>query len=379
MIATRNMSIGQTQTDKSGLVLWTKEAAQVVPTLPPALTLVHRTSNDIACPMDIEAPILTPMSIGHKPRTNIHVKLSGLYQDVDDVLAGWAAHRKKSANIIAAIRLYEAVLQGDIDQIGQLLTPEQSHVLEAAFAKNAPSPVLESKESKKRSRTEYRGEVLAPEVEAIIDELVILCAKDRALNQADLVTYATRLHTAGYTDAQVKRWGAECWPQDWRAAKGERPSFKAVIDNIAAVKLLPAAGESPYLQDAYFQDRDDDPGTANPFARDDGLPPRQIDLLPPGHPQLQWWDALKGDLSVRIGKATFDTWIRPIAAIGFADADTLVLEVSGMYLRDWFVKQIEPFCVDAYNRMDRRGEGKDKPSIKFSVVVKGDDQYRGKG
>src|SRR5690606_16006240 len=104
------------------------------------------------------------------------------------------------------------------------------------------------------------------------------------------------------------------------------------------------------------------------------LPPRQ--LMPRFRGDLDWWSALKGDLEVRLNRATYDTRMRNVEAVGFADADTLVLEVANEYVKGWFHKSIEAFCIDAYNRMDKRGERYDKPSISFAVVIEGDDQYR---
>lgn len=219
-------------------------------------------------------------------------------------------------------------------------------------------------------------------IDAMIDALAAACMKFVRLvaHYAALKETAEQLVELGFTAEDVTLWRAKCWPDHWKAKKDQPiPTLKDVLDDIGIVKMLPSTVESvgsPYLNDPYFEGRDDHE-RPNPYAKPvDELPPRDIEYYEQHDPVFNWWHALKGQLEVQLNAPTYASWIKPLHAIGFADENTLVVEAPNKYMREWFEKHIEPACVETYNRMDRRGGNHKKPSIKFAVVVEGDEQYR---
>lgn len=172
----------------------------------------------------------------------------------------------------------------------------------------------------------------------------------------------------------------EWWKhEDWRGRRDERPTLKIVqatwlgalaSDNPVLPVSLPPQGSNPHeLAAAMYDDR------PNPYAKDDDeLPPRQIKLHKETDKEMKSWFATKGQLEVQLNQATFAMWIRPLKAIGYADPDTLVLEAANGGVAEWFHKHIEPAVKETYNRIDRRDNH--KPSIKFVVVIDGDNEYR---
>lgn len=238
-------------------------------------------------------------------------------------------------------------------------------------------------QDKKNAPLQSSGKVSPPQSDAeisMIDALATACVKDTKLKQhyRQLQDTARQVISAGYVAADVTRWRTECWPKHWKTKNQDIPTLKDVLDEIATVRALPvnviANGGSKYLNDPYFAD--DDLDDLPIVAAVDELPPRQIELHKETDSKLKGWFATKGQLEVQLNRATYDTWIRPMVAIGYADPDTLVLEASNSYVADWFHRHIEASVLETYNRIDQRCGKHKKPSIAFSVVVKGDMQYR---
>jgi hypothetical protein len=231
------------------------------------------------------------------------------------------------------------------------------------------------------------GRVICPECDKLatmIAALVTACSLDTKMHYGKLKDMALQLNGAGYSPDDVTRWRTKCWPDHWKAKKDQPiPRLTDVWEDISKVRVLPAdsapTSESefnPYLQDEYFKRRRDDDDPVDRFVKDEELPPRNIQpFANPDHAKQSWF-ATKGQLEVQLNRATFDTWIRPIEAIGYADETTMVLEANNAYIAEWFHRHIEHSTLETFNRIDQRGGKHKKPLMSFVVVIKGDDQYR---
>lgn len=308
----------------------------------------------------------TDMSLGQANRPWIQVRLTRPHPDVDDILAGWARQRKKSANMVAAIQLYEAVLQGNVEEVGRLMA-----AVGGRGGDVQDSLSLSYKESDSiKEIEEKREEAIPADIEALMQQLAITCRKDVKLNAVDLRETADKLHEAGYVAEDVKRWTAEVWPADWRGKKGDLPTFKNVINEIAKVRSLPTTSdENPYLQDAYFQrgERADELPVAMDASKE------TVTQLRRHHPRFDHWHSAIGHMSIAAYQAK-DVLVS-LLPIGFMDDDTLIVEVRGEQMRERLNKGLIHAITDQYNHIDYARSKGQRPPITIRLVLPGELTY----
>lgn len=137
--------------------------------------------------------------------------------------------------------------------------------------------------------------------------------------------------------------------------------------------LSTSAAPTRYTDDPYFAGRDDDDDLFMPIVTAD-LPPRQIDPL--DHGTARHWEQALAQSSNRLPASDGKAFEQDVKAIGMVGRDTIVIEFADDDRRKKFVKGFMAFVESQFNRFDDRASNGAKPPINFSLVVKGDNQYR---
>lgn len=294
--------------------------------------------------------------------------------DVERIVGNWKAENQASPRLAAAIRLYDAVLQGNVEQIRQMV-PLLGVALQPPppkRQKRAAPPPLESDSLKIQDSESERGSDLA---QAIVEVTAI----DYQLNTRSVDTLATKLEQAGYTAEEVRRWHTEWWlVHDWRGKKGERPGLKQVQELIGRIKTLqplpPVALAAPVdLNDpALVSDEDFEAHLKERYHSGDTRP-----TLTQGY-EADSWQAMMAEMAASVGAATFSAWLQRLRLVAFAKGhdgvDRFEAIVPDIYCKDW----IEKFALPGMRRKltwlyTHRQRAPDK---QVQIVIEVEDECR---
>ncbi len=118
-----------------------------------------------------------------------------------------------------------------------------------------------------------------------------------------------------------------------RLTKGARPDSAYLADpcHFLPLEFLEAIG----LRDP--------PATLDPDNESDSDSSPPVDGLsatdPPAGPAVRGWEAAVGQLKLEMPQAAFETWVRPVELVTYADG-VFVLGAPTIYARDWLESRI---------------------------------------
>lgn len=232
-----------------------------------------------------------------KPESNRHreyikVRISPKDADAAAIVEGWTAQKKGTENLAQAIRLYDALLRGDLDRVREI-APLLSAALGSTTKrqKRSSSPFKDS-DSFKSKDSEERGGTSSPELIAAICEVT---ASDPVVNQRKVNDLALTFEAANYTPIDVRLWKESVWANDWRGRRGDIPTLVELEALIGRVRTLPPVAV---------------PATNVPPEATEDIPPDDLPEIRTDTPQQQpirdkWWMAAMNDLELGIGRVTF--------------------------------------------------------------------------
>jgi hypothetical protein len=198
---------------------------------------------------------------------------------------------------------------------------------------------------------------LEPEIdEATQTRIAAICKVTRKvfeLDPDDVLELAFDLGDhGGFTADEILGWERRCYRTTWPGnQQGSRPpGLKDIRKRIGEVRELPAEGADRYLEDEYFQRREDD--LDNPF--EEAPPPRPTWQ---GNRAATVWFATMGHFEVSLGRATFEAWVKNTRLVDVSMRDdgteVFVALVRRPHQKDWierhFLHSLEKVLSDWCN------------------------------
>jgi hypothetical protein len=251
---------------------------------------------------------------------------------VERIVANWTAEKKAAPNVAAAIRLMDAILNGNLDYVRENY-PMVAEGLQKSQKRRA-TPSLKESDSYKEREPEKREEV-EPAVEQIAEAIQTITGRDRHLNR-DVYLLAADLHRLDYTVSDIDVWHKRCWPTSWPGDKGETPSLKLVRERIGQVRSLPVNQQgqpepNPYCDDPYFNRH-----------TDAELPPvEELPAWPPSGcsvPQRirDAWNLIREQTSQAIGWRGALHYLKDMKPLHYDPAlGTLYVSTFRLYQKEW--------------------------------------------
>lgn len=312
-----------------------------------------------------------PKTVKTRSRQLLKIRLEHA-DNAMNIVENWRLERQAAPKVVKAIELLAAIEAGNTDYIRENY-PLVVEALQKSKKRTATPPL---KESYKERESEEKSQ----EVELLATALFEATGSDPRLNPA-VYDLASQLHQADYTPDDVRLWYQQCWPNDWRGRKGDRPKLKEVQELVGQVRSLPQAPDgtspadasNPYLQDEYFSRHTD--AAIEPQLIPEPVPEHHV----PGWVQDRWLAAM-GQLQIQLNRATFDTWLKhtqPVHFAGDRNAGTLYVSVSHRYAKEWIDKHL----LTALNKLfddllNYDGQAKrrisEQPLFDVQIIVEGD-------
>src|SRR5262245_8365994 len=215
-------------------------------------------------PLVPDSPVKAGPVVPKKPRTKrpwIKERLSREEPDVENILANWRTEGQCSPNLLAAIRLYNAYLTGNIDAMRQF-----APMLPVVFGsgpkpRRSPSPSYSDSDLKKEDSLKGRGEeeVLEEELRPVETALADVTGMDIDIpsNEQKIRPVAIDLLRAHYTAEDIRTWRRRWWDKrhSW-GQQGKSPTLAMVTEHIRNVRDLPPEGPpvNVYLQHPFFKE-----------------------------------------------------------------------------------------------------------------------------
>ncbi|GEM_PF-5208591 len=175
------------------------------------------------------------------------IRLNPRDTDVERIVENWNVSGDGARNVAAAIRLYDAILRGDLDSVRQQV-PLLAPALAATFERPKPrkkrnaAPVLESFDLNQDQDSLIQGETQRDydrRMAEMIPALATTCGIDPALNERELRRTADLIVRGGYLVEDLVYWHNQWWlVEDWRGRKGELPTLRDVREHLGKVKAL---------------------------------------------------------------------------------------------------------------------------------------------
>lgn len=245
----------------------------------------------------------------------IKVRLGRTDLDVQPIIDQWTSQRKGALNVATAIRLYDAILRGDLDAVREIC-PLLVALVGTSQEAPADPPVLDSDSVNQISTKAIKDS----EGESVAAAIVEVTGFDYKLNKSEIDKLAGQLVKGDYTADDIRRWYSGWWClKDWRGRdRGERPKPKDIQQLIARVRELPpvidqappAAAQTPAV---------------NPYLV--GVPDYDLEELPapaatrPQAVRNDWWLALMMQLENQLNHGTFQEWIKRLLLVGVEHGD----------------------------------------------------------
>jgi hypothetical protein len=353
-------------------------------------TLPRQVATDLSADLDLPvAPASCPGTVSPeskaKDRTRIHVRLSRVFLDVENILANWSAAGKCAPTIVKAIRLMDAINKGDLaaaldscPELGLLIDrrPDRARGF---------SPSYKNQDSKD-SRSDQEGD---PDREAAIQTLI---AKLKALTgdvrKAKLRATAELLHDEDqpFSVTDLDTWLERVWPEHWkRKTKGQpRPDLASIEETIGQVRDLPAL----LVPTAAAQSNNSrpDPYTGKTLAEETEAAAYWSERreLMRARPELDrkltrynWeydmWLAEMGQLQIQLNRSTYNTWLSHLRLIDIQrPADGRIVftaEAPHHYAQDWIERHLKESMVIALTDLLTPGTRRDEPRVALAVEL----------
>lgn len=201
----------------------------------------------------------------------IKLFLRATYIDVEQIIAKWTSEKKASVRVATAIRIYDAVMQGDIELARQIDPMFISAIQNAKkVRKNNFTPPLIESDSVIKGENEEEEEIEEVGFFNLLEAIRKVTGSDWRVN-SKVSFEARRLVKAGYQAEHVYMFGLWFSENDWRGRdKQERPTFKDLLSRIGIIAKTDTvdpnlgqiwvskvdAPENLYLSDPYFKNRE---------------------------------------------------------------------------------------------------------------------------
>lgn len=203
----------------------------------------------------------------------IKVYLRATYIDVQRIINRWTKDKKASLRLATAIRIYDAVMTGNIELARQIDPMFISSIQNAKKArKNNFTPPLIESESVIRGENDDEEEISEVGFFDLLEAIRKVTGSDWRINPK-VSLEAKKFANAGYQAGHIYQFGLWFDKNDWRGRdKGEKPTFKDLVGRIGVIAKTDLVGAesgqfwasqidsptNPYLDDLYFKNRGDE-------------------------------------------------------------------------------------------------------------------------
>ena len=187
--------------------------------------------------------------------------------------------------------------------------------------------------------------MLDTEFQLLLFTLQATCGCDPVLNPTDLDD-AYRLYCAQYRARHIERFVREVWPQCWPGNKGERLTIPWLLKLIGFTRShgMPVAqeasapsGDSPYLADPYFADKQGDHVAELSSCGDRAA---SICVSIPAQVESAWRSTV-GLLKTQVKGwlNEYDNWLAHVEIVAYTDG-ILRLAAPHPYIKDWIERHL---------------------------------------
>lgn len=321
----------------------------------------------------------------------LKTRFSAKDADAGTIVEGWKAQKKGTEHLGNAIRLFDALLRGDIDTAREI-NPLVDQLVDAPKKepKNKLIPLLDSdlKESDLKTESESESEKEGDALTQMMTAIGEVTETDVQINQRKVKNLAKKLLTGGYTPDDCRTWLVSSWRIEWPGKNGDKPTLTDLQQRIGRVRNLPplppvpadqaSTGETnPYLEDEYFtRHTDDEPKP--PVDNTSDWPPEGCNG---GGVAKDPFLATLNQLQIQLNRATYDTWLKHAEPIHFAGdrmrGGTLYVSVPHVYCKDWIDRHLLTAMTRAFDDIanysgEKRGRISEEVLFRIEIIVEGD-------